>query len=423
MRVRPRGTASRLVLGLADSAVSSVGNLGASVLAAHVATLVGFGIFATAMLVLILATMAARSLHGEVLVLRSRSGVVTASDARDSTSSVLVLSGGIGLVVAGVAVAVGLASGFGEGVLTVAVAGLALPLLCVQDHLRWIEYARGTSHHALANDVLWTVAAIGGLAVLGAAADGDVSAPVCLAVWAGATVPGILYGLRSSGVALTASGRARWLAPNRGLAAPLFMDFSLTQATAQGATLVIAALAGPLEMAAIRKGQIWLGAAAVATTGLLAALQPLLAQRAASRGPGPAIRFATVLGLAGSVLLVLYGLAVVLLPDGVARLLVGEGWDSARPFVWPLAVQSAAGLLGGCWGLSLRVTGRLRAQVRWRTVLGPAAVVAVAVATSAGGAVVGAWALAAAAVGTTLVWGLLLAVPGRDGGGHVAVAD
>ncbi|WP_029430301.1 hypothetical protein [Blastococcus sp. URHD0036] len=414
MGARTDRTAGRLALGLADSAVSSIGNLGVSVLAAHLCSLTGFGVFATAMLVLLLATMAARSGHGEALVLRIRDGGASPADVQDSTTSVVRLSGALGGGIAVLATVVGFVAGFGEGLTTVLVAAAALPLLCLQDHLRWIEYARGASQHALVNNALWTGTSLGALAAAAAVVPHPVSAPLCLAAWAAGTIPGIAYGLRRTGVSLTPALRPGWLQRNRRLATPLFLDFTLTQATAQGATLVIAALAGPLDMAAIRKGQIWLGAAAVATTGLLAALQPLLAQRAAVQGHAATVRLGTLLGLAGMAGLLLYGLVVALLPGDLARVLVGEGWDEARPFVWPLAVQAAAGLLGGCWGLSLRVTGRLAAQVRWRTVLGPLSLVVVAVVTAGAGAVAGTWALAAVAAGTTAVWGVLLATADRE---------
>ena len=57
-RAAATGMSGPLLIGLADSAASSLGNLGVSVVAARLTSLPGFGLFATAMLVLILGTMA-----------------------------------------------------------------------------------------------------------------------------------------------------------------------------------------------------------------------------------------------------------------------------------------------------------------------------------------------------------------------------
>ncbi|SEP22835.1 hypothetical protein [Trujillonella endophytica] len=425
-----RGVAGRLVLGLGDAAVASIGNLGVSILAARSTSLHEFGVFATTMLILILATLLSRAAHGDVLVLRSagdREDVVT--DLRYSLASVVSITSVVGGVIATAGLVL-LPLGVDPGLaLTVVVAGAALPLLCVQDHLRWIEYARGAPSRALVNNLIWTVASIVLFLIAQGVGDGPLPAAVCVLLWVGGAVPAVVFAGVRGRISLRFS-RSEWLRSHRGLAGNLVLDFSLTQATAQAATLVVAALAGPLEMAFIRKGQIWLGPATVAITGLLAALQPLLARRTATHGNRSTVRLAAGVGLAAGAGLLAYGGLVVWLPETLAEAVVGPGWADVRPYLWPLAVQAAAGMLGGCLGLALRTTGQIGAQVRWRLFLAPVSLGIVTLVTAVAGGRAGMWALAGGGLLTTAAWALLLrrggSVPvplaadasGGGGGGH-----
>jgi O-antigen/teichoic acid export membrane protein len=421
--VLSRSLGGRLAVGLADSAISSAGNLGVSIIVAHAASLPEFGVFATAMLILILATMISRSAHGEVLILKSAEPdeALVAADRQRSTTSVIQLCTILGSTTVSVGVLIGLLSGagFNSAVMTVIVSGSALPLLCLQEHLRWIEYARGSSHRALINNLLWTVSSIVALTVAVVALPGGIPAYVCLLLWAYTTVPGIVYALLRGRMSLRFGGRPEWLRLNRTLAAPLVMDLSLTQATAQGATLVVAALSRAVDMAFIRKGQIWMGPATVATMGLLSALQPILTQRAADKGDAAAVRLATAVGAVAGAAVLLYGLSIALLPPEMAQWLVGPGWAESRPFVWPLTILAAASIVGGCLGLAIRTSGLIRRQVRLRLMLAPVSVVGVALLTRIDGARAGMWALAAAAVVSTVAWSGLLAVRGQGRGRYV----
>lgn len=415
-----RRLAGRLGIGLLDSGVSSAGNLGVSIIAARATSLPSFGVFATAMLVLILCQVASRSVHGDALVLKTRGDAHSAgADVRRSTTSALrlaVLAGAVGAGLALVAGPLGLAWSR-DVVLTVLVSSAVLPLLCLQDQLRWVDYARGESQHALVNNALWTASALGGLLVADLAHDGELPPWLCIALWGFGVLPGIGWALSRNRAFPARTGRSHWLGGNAGLVRPLFLDFALTQATAQGAVLVVAALSSSSELALIRKGQIWLGLATVVTTGLLSALQPVLAQRTAALGPASTVRLATLVGSVVSAVFLAYGAVLLLLPTDVAELVVGPGWEGVRPFLAPLAVAAAGGMMGGCLGLALRTTGRIRRQVAWRAVLAPVFIVATTVAAWVAGARTGMWVIAATSVVTALVWAVLLVVSREDAPG------
>lgn len=409
----------RIVLGLADAGMSSIGNLGVSVLVARSTSIGDFGVFATAMIVLLLSTVAARSVHGDPLILLSRpdDARAMADEAASSSWSVLRWGATTGAAVVAVAIAGGLLQLWTRdvGVLLV-VCGLALPVLWLQDHYRWVEYARAASHLALINNTIWTVGAIGSVAVASSFSGGSLTAAVALALWVFSAVPSIGFASRRAGAprrppAGSASG---WIRPRATLIRQLTLDFSLTQATAQGATLLIALLVGTLEISFIRKGQIWMGPLTVMITGLMSALQPVMAARARQTGRQSVVRLAYVVGLGAAALCVLYGAIVLLLPTEAAETLVGPGWTQTRPYLPPLIVLAAASVLGGCLGIALRTTGSLRRQVRWRGSLAPASVLSVAVATAWGGGLVGMWVIAGAGALTTAAWGVLLRLASTD---------
>ena len=203
--------------------------------------------------------------------------------------------------------------------------------------------------------MLWTVTSIALMLALWWWSEDRVAGFLCVAAWGFGALPSIVYAARRG--LLVLRPRPDWLRANRTPARHVFLDFALTQATSQGATLVIAALTGAVEMGLIRKAQIWLGPATVATLGLLAALQPVLTRLAARHGRAAVIRMAAVAGLALGGLLGVFGIAVLLLPDDVAELLVGPGWDEASQFVAPLTVSAVMGAVGGCLGLDAAHAG------------------------------------------------------------------
>jgi O-antigen/teichoic acid export membrane protein len=411
MTMTRRATVGRLVVGLADSGISSVGNLAVSIIAARSMSLTQFGLFATAMLVLILGTTASRSIHGDPLILRSRDK----SDRPDraaasSTTSVLQLSGAVGatFLAASCLIVLACRQWSWQTFLVLLVAASAFPLLCLQDHLRWVEYARGASYRSLINNAAWTVVSIAGLLAITALHPGGIPAYAALMAWGFGVMPAIVIAMWIGRSRLAPTWRSTWLRDNKPVARPLFLDFALTQATAQGATLIVASLSSTEAMALIRKTQIWLGPATVITTGILAALQPVIAQRARSVGQRQANKLALLSASMATVGFVTYGVFLLSVPTALADAVVGRGWQQARIFILPLILQAAASVSGGCLGLAIRAGGLVAEQVSWRLVLAPLAVVAVAGSTWLWGPAAGVWSIACSSAITASAWLLLL---------------
>ncbi|MFW3172536.1 hypothetical protein [Geodermatophilus sp. CPCC 206100] len=403
------GTLWRLTLGIGDSALPSVGNLGISVVAAHSMTIPGFGAFTTILLLLILAVGLSRAAHGDVLVLRAaESPDVRARDRRDSTTSVLVLGACVGVLTMLCGLALRQSGGDGDWVAVVVAGGAVLPVVLLQDHYRWIAYAQGRIADSLLNNLCWVATGIAGMLVVLQAQDGPMGAHVGVLVWGLAAVPAVVVGACRAHCPPRPGRPGRWLSDNRRLAFALVQDFGLLQASAQGALVLLAALTSTTDLAYLRKAQIWMGPVTMVTTGLLSTLQSLLARRHGGK-PVDVARLAGTIAAVATVGALLYGSAVFLLPANWAGLLAGEGWEQARPFVWPLAVQLAGGIAGGCLGIALRVLGEVQRQVRFRYLIAPLSLALVAVAAGVSGALAAVWALAAISVATAVLWLLLLA--------------
>jgi hypothetical protein len=410
--------ARRLVLGVVDSALPSLGNLAVSVLAAHSMALADFGVFTTLVLALILATGVSRSVHGDVLVLTVVDEPARMLQrARSSLASVLrlgLVAGALGVLAGAVASAAGVTWGP-----ALVAAGAVLPVLLVQDHYRWVAHAHGRIVDSLTNNAVWSLGAVTAMGLAVAESDETVGPATGLLVWGVAALLGVAVGAATSGCLPPARLPGGWLRENRSLAGALAQDFGLLQASAQGALVLLAVLTSSTDVALLRKAQIWLGPVTMATTGLLSALQSGLAR---SRARGAAARglarTASSVGAAGALGAAVYGCAVAVLPAAWAALLVDGGWSDARSFVWPLTVQLAAGLAGGCAGVALRALGAVGRQVRVRWVLAPLSLLVVLGTATSGGALLAAWALAGISVLTAALWGLLLAraVTGEVGG-------
>jgi len=288
------------------------------------------------------------------------------------------------------------------------VAGVVLPILLLQDHHRWIAYTQGHIRDSVLNNMAWVTGSITAMVVLVILADTDIPAFAGVLIWGLAAAGGWgISTLQNRYLPSLRRGTA-WLRENRRMASGLAQDFGLLQASAQGALILLAILTSAADIGLLRKAQLWLGPVTMLTTGLLSALQSILARRHDSARPGASTRVTLSIGSSAAAGTLLYGAIVLLLPTSIAALLAGGDWVAARPFVWPLTVQLAMGLLGGCIGIALRVRGQIAQQVRARWVLAPASLAIVTLAATTSGALAATWGLAAVSVLTTCLWYRLL---------------
>jgi O-antigen/teichoic acid export membrane protein len=347
--VAPWGAGRRLSLVTVDQALSSGSNLVVTVLAAHTLSVSTFGVFAIVFLTYVTAQGLVRALTGEPLL-------VHPTEAQARVGEVLgtgLLTGAVASTLcAGTAALLwwlhaGTAAAF-------AVLAICLPLLFVQDLGRYLAFTLHRPARALVLDAVWLVLVVASTALL--LAGGRHGLTAFVACWAGSgavagAVVFVQYGVRRVRV-----GTA-WLHSTWTFSWRYAISYVSTQSAALGVSLALLAVAGAEALAAVRGALLLLGpyvqlqaaamAAGVAEVSRLPSWAAALSRhvrRTTTLTVGVAVANAAVL---------------LVLPDAVGRLVLGDTWTVTEPLLVP------AGLLMVMLGL---VTGVRSALLGMRAV-------------------------------------------------------
>ena len=388
--------------GVADQALSSVTNFALALLAARSSTARGFGSFALVFAVYTVFLGAARALTTEPLALRY--SAAPASERLEATrlAAGAALATGLGgaLVCAAAAALVG-----GPTRSSFLALAIALPGLLLQDAYRLAFFVDGRGRSAFLNDALWALLLAASLGVAG-----DSSVAGLLLAWGLAgSVAGVVGALQRR-AAPDVLGTGRWWRANKSVGGDLVGDFVALTASAHLWLFSAGAVAGLAAAGALRGGQTLLGPLNVVFMGAALVAVPE-AVRWHARSPQMLVRrcLATSVALAGASLL--WGAALLMVPDSVGEELLGATWRHAHRTVLPLTIwMTASGVVAGL-ALGLRASGRTRRALGVRAISGAASVVGAATGAVAGGARGAAWGLAVAvAAGSVLWWRQLLEV-------------
>jgi O-antigen/teichoic acid export membrane protein len=353
-----------------------VGNVVVSWLGARFLSLGEFGVLASGLMIGILLAGVARVVFVEPLILRRSADGRAELDreARSVLGMVVVTAVLTGLVL----VVVGLRPGASASVSWAVVAlGCVVPLLLLQDAMRWICYARNDVRNALFSTCLWTLGTVVGLAVL--FAENRVSAASCLAVWGGAAGVAAVFAVVRTRLTPVWEKPSIWMRRNGGLSVRTTADYVLTQAVGQGGGLLIAAVAGAAAYGVLRVAQLPLAVVPIIITGSVAVLQPAMLVHVAQGGRRAARRLAgTAAAAMATAVLGLYAITEIVGPDLMTRVL-GPGWTHARGVI----AIVAAGAIGSCvtaaYGPYLRAVDEIDYQVRVKVIVAPVVLVAIAV--------------------------------------------
>lgn len=360
---------SRAWLTVVDQGVSSLTNLGVSLVAARYLGARTFGIFTAAFLLYVLLLGINRGLASEPLAVRYAS-TESPSDrkaAESATGVALVI--GIATVVALLPVMLVLPHDLAAPATALV---LTLPGLLVQDTLRFVAFAADRPQSAIRNDLAWlvgAVASVGALVLFGAQ-----SSWALLAAWGLSAHAAALIAACELRIRPRADRTRTWLRENGDLGVRYLAEFVAVQASGQLTVYIVGFTSGFAELAALRGAQLLFGPYHVLDDAVrgLGLAQLARAQLRQAR------RLARALGLlsAGMVLAGLFaGVALLLLPNGVGRSLVGETWNGARSVIMPLALQKMAlgAGVGAFCGLRVILATRNGLRVRMATSLVAAA--------------------------------------------------
>lgn len=389
-----RSAGRRLGLITIDEIVGGASNVLIAVLAAHAMPVSSFGLFGVVFVIYILVVGVARALISDPLL-------VHPAEAETRREEVIASACVLGIGLGALTVAVGLVARlvdprFGDAV---AVLGIGIPLLILQDLGRYIGFAIQRPSRALVLDTVWLVLVIGaGAAII---AVGNHSLAVFIAGWAGSgALSGVLlfWQERQPRVHFNLA----WLRYTWPFAWRYLVSYTSTQGTGLAAAGAIGGIAGSRALGAIQGTVLLMRPFGTFQVAATAASVPDIS-RIKTDVVAVRRRAVTISGLTTTVAVVNAAI-LLLLPAAVGHVILGNAWSAARPLLKPISVQL---LFSGLWTgaraalLGTRAIGRVM-----RVDVGTIAAVFVAnvIGVSINGALGAMWAVAVLQIAVAGIW-------------------
>ncbi|WP_431781969.1 hypothetical protein [Streptomyces chumphonensis] len=399
-RTARRALVGRLSWGLADQAASSMTNFAVGIFVARSLGLAAFGVFSLAWVTYGVVLSVSRGLATDPLVVRF-SGVPTASwrgaVARSSGTAL-----GVGAAIGALCLVAGLGLG---GVVGSAFAclGVMLPGLLLQDAWRYAFFAAGTGRKAFVNDVVWGVALIPAMVV--AARVGTVAAFVL--AWGASAAVAAVYGCFQTGLLPAVTGGRAWVTAHRDLGYRYLVENTGVSGASQLRAYGLGAIVGVDAVGVIRGAELLLGPFLAVLMGL-SLVTVAEAARVLRRAPHRLGPFCLALGGAQAAAALLWGAALLLVPDRFGELLLGGVWHAASELIVPATLGVAGAGLGTGAAAGLRALGAARRSLRCQLFASACYVGGGLGGAAAAGTVGSAWGVAAATLCGSAVWWLHL---------------
>ncbi|MFD0317788.1 hypothetical protein [Streptomyces flavalbus] len=403
---RPAGSARRAVVGrlswgLADQAASSLTNFAVGIYVARSLGLTAFGAFSLAWVTYGVVLSVSRGLATDPLVVRF-SGVPEGSwrpAVARSSGTALGVGGavGAGCLVAGLAVGGPVGDAF-------ACLGVVLPGLMLQDAWRYAFFAAGAGRKAFVNDVVWGVGLVPAMVV----ADRVGTVAAFVLAWGASAAVAALYGGVQSGIRPRLTGARAWVRDHRDLGYRYLVENTCVSGASQLRAYGLGVIVGVGAVGAVRGAELLLGPFLAILMGL-SLVTVAEAARVLRRSPHRLGAFCLLLGGGQAVAALLWGAALLLMPDRLGELVLGgDVWPSAADLILPATLGVAGAGLGTGAAAGLRALGAARRSLRAQ-LFNSACYVGGGLGGAAVGGVVGsAWGVAAATVGGSAVWWLHL---------------
>jgi O-antigen/teichoic acid export membrane protein len=343
----------RGAIGLIDQGMSSLSNVLAVIMVAQSLSASGFGSFSIGYAVLIFFLTLSRSYFGTQLTLTATPSAAR-EQARSAIGALLILAPALAASVGGF----GLLLGGDADVSIVVVVGIAAPLVCLQDVLRYAAVAVDKPYIALASDTVW-VAAMALCATRVVRLTGE----QIMAVWLVAAALALIVAWQLLRIRPNFASGWRLLGPERHVVGNSVM---LSSAAVAGASLVIAAatahILGPASAGSLRGASTAMGPLNVLLAFSVLNLTPTLLRRDRSHDLAFCVRVAILVAAAVGA----WSATVLLLPDRAGRALLGESWAGARAVLpWTCVEYFFLGLgVATTLWLQVRFAARRLLQVR-----------------------------------------------------------
>jgi O-antigen/teichoic acid export membrane protein len=368
-----RGTAPRVMnrsvgWGLVDQGLNSGSNFLLGIVIARSTSAHDFGTFSVIYVLYMLALGACRSITYEPLTVHYSGTVATVAGKAARACVVVTLISGV--VMGSMLVASGGVLRGTAGPLLVTM-GVALPFLLLQETIRGVCFASERPGAAAVSDTIWIVAQMIGFAAVFVLVENP-PAWALLAVW---TASGSVAGIATCAWVRAApvGSPRRWIRDHSSLIVASIANFAFRVAPPYLVYALLPIVGGLEALGRLRAAYLVFGPLGVVFEGAVLAALPT-AVVAARRGDALrplARRFSAAL----TVLALGWGALIVLVPDTLGRLLLGDGWSDASSTRAVLAFSLAAeGMLVGA-AIALRASGSQARLARARLLAGPVTII------------------------------------------------
>jgi O-antigen/teichoic acid export membrane protein len=385
--------------GIADQALSSLTNFALGIAVARSVSAEDFGAFAIAFSTFLVALNVTRQVAVQPIAIRyaTADGQTWRRVTGASTGLVLLLAIAMGIVFVVAGIAIGPRSGT-----SIVALGVTLPGLLLQDAWRLTFFAAGRGAAAFVNDLTWVVVLFPGFLVLGALGlHGSLVAIVLL--WGISGCVAALAGIVQSQVIPDPSRAMAWLREHRDIGPRLLASELIPLAATQGVIYVLGLVAGLAAAGSLRAAQLLLGPLNILTMSLYFVAVPFGARQYAERPNRLRGTAATISTLMVGATLALT-IAILVVPDGLGPLLLGESWPGAALVFVPVAIATIGKNLGYGPRTGLLAMAMASRTLRLTVFEAGAALVAGTVGAIAGSASGAAWGLAVVSGVVGILW-------------------
>ena len=197
--------------------------------------------------------------------------------------------------------------------------GVMLPGLLLQDAWRYSFFAAGAGRKAFVNDLVWGVALVPAMVV--AARVGSVAAFVL--AWGASAAVAAVYGCLQSGIRPRLTGARAWLREHRDLGYRYLVENVSLSGASQLRAYGLGAIVGVGAVGVVRGAELLLGPFLAVLMGL-SLVTVAEAARVLRQAPHRLGKFCLLLGGGQAVAALLWGGALLLMPDRLGELVLGE---------------------------------------------------------------------------------------------------
>lgn len=346
-----------------DQALSSLSSLVLSITVARAVDAESFGAYTVAFAVYSVAVLVSRAVVSQPLPIRY--ATAGPREFREAAGASAGAACSVGALIGVLVVVAGLVLGGTVGMALVAM-GILIPGVLVQDAWRSAFFASARPQWAAAIDGLWLVLQVGSVLVL--VAWGTSSAVPYLVGWGVAGAAGALLASVGGRTGPRVRRTAAWLRRHWTLTRYLLVESIIVQGAFQGSLLLVGALAGLQDVAALRGAQVVLGPVALLSMSMTAFIVPELARRAQLMGPRR-VQVAVGVGLALSLLGAAWGTVMLLLPDHVGTAILGESWIEVQPVLLATVIGQSINSLSTGATMVVYARGETRAALQINVVV------------------------------------------------------